>query len=90
MNMPIQPIEEDANGVLRFKANALVKALLEHGQRTGLCMNDLAVCYRTESYANDWQQLAQLIGYSLSGYGELSYVDDAAYDAAYAEAIRDR
>jgi hypothetical protein len=32
---------------------------------------------------NDRQQFAQLIGYSLSGYGELtSYVDDVAYCAA--------
>jgi len=28
------------------------------------------------------QQLAQLLGYSLSGYGELSYVDDIAYEMA--------
>ena len=27
-------------------------------------------------------QLAQLIGYSLSGYSELSYVDDDSYGAA--------
>jgi len=30
----------------------------------------------------DRQQLAQLIGYSLSGYSELGYVDDDAFGAA--------
>jgi hypothetical protein len=33
----------------------------------------------------DRQQFAQLIGYSLGGYSELSYVDDDAYKAAEKE-----
>lgn len=34
----------------------------------------------------DWQQLAQLIGYSVGGYSTLSYVDDEAYRLATEEA----
>lgn len=45
----------------------------------GINLNDLA---RIEFSQDDQQHFAQLIGYSLSGYGDLSYVDDASYEAA--------
>jgi hypothetical protein len=73
---PIQPIVTDDKGVLRFKENVLVRYLLEHG---GLNMNDLA---RVECADEDRQQFAQLIGYSIDGYSELSYVDDEAFSVA--------
>ncbi len=42
-------------------------------------MNDLAML----NFSNeDRIQFAQLIGYSHSGFGELSYVDDQTYEAA--------
>lgn len=41
-------------------------------------MNKLAML---DFSKEDRQQFAQLIGYSLDGYGELSYVDDDAYGA---------
>lgn len=63
-------------GVHRFKANAIVRFLLDRG---GFSMNDLACM----SFADkDRQQFAQLIGYSVCGYAELPYVDDAAFDRA--------
>lgn len=73
---PIQPLSEDKNGTLRFKSNKIVEFLLERG---GFDMNDLACM---EFSQEDREQFAQLIGYSLSGYGELSYVSDESYDAA--------
>ena len=82
MKNPIQPLAKDEQGVLRFKANVLINALLDHGQATGFGLNELARKFYTPEHADDWQQLAQLIGYSLSGYGELSYVSDDAYGAA--------
>lgn len=82
MKNPIQPLAKDAQGVLRFKGNTLVSALLDHGQATGFGLNEMACKFYTTEHADDWQQLAQLIGYSLSGYGELSYVNDDAYGAA--------
>jgi hypothetical protein len=42
-------------------------------------MNHLA---EMDFSAEDREQFAQLIGYSLSGFGELDYVSDATYDAA--------
>lgn len=73
---PIQPLDDDGKGVLRFKGNAIVRHLLDKG---GIDLNKLACL---EFSDEDRQQFAQLIGYSLSGYGELSYVDDPAYHAA--------
>lgn len=78
MKNPIQPLAKDATGVLRFKGNAIVQHLLDTHPMIG--MNQLAALDFTD---DDRQQFAQLIGYSLSGYGELqSYVDDEAYTAA--------
>ncbi len=76
---PIQPIVTDAQGVRRFKANAIVQSLLEFSRVFGFDMNTIA---RRDFATEDRQQFAQLIGYSLSGYGELSYVDDDAYGVA--------
>jgi len=80
---PIQPFVTDVNGTLRFKGNQIVVDLLEKAGQHGLNLN--AIACRQYS-ADDRQQLAQLIGYSLSGYGELSYVSEDAYGAANAMA----
>ena len=80
MKNPIQPLANDAQGVLRFKANAIVRFLLD--THPACDMNRLA-CMDFDD--DDRQQFAQLIGYSLCGYGELqSYVDDHAYETAAA------
>lgn len=76
MKHPIQPLALDEGGRLRFKENAIVNYLLDNG---GKNMNDLA---ELPFSVEDRQQFAQLIGYSLGGYGELSYVDTDAYGAA--------
>lgn len=74
---PIQPLVVDDHGVLRFKANAIVRHLLDNG---GIDLNQIACLNFSKE---DRQQFAQLIGYSLSGYSELtSYVDDDAFGAA--------
>ena len=76
MKHPIQPLSKDSSGVLRFKQNAIVRHLLDCG---GIDLHQIACIDFT---ADDRQQFAQLIGYSLSGYSELSYVDDDAYETA--------
>lgn len=77
MRHPIQPLVTE-NGVVRFRANAIVRHLLDHG---GIDMNALA---RMTFSDEDRAQFAQLIGYSLSGYRSLGYVSDDAYRAAEA------
>lgn len=76
MRHPIQPLALDASGVMRFKENAIVRYLLDEG---GFDLNHIA---RKEFSQEDREQFAQLIGYSLSGFGELSYVSSDTYAAA--------
>lgn len=73
---PIQPLIVDPHGTPRFKKNAIVSYLLDHG---GIDMNHLA-CIDVPD--EDREQFAQLIGYSLGGFSELSYVSDDTYAAA--------
>jgi len=74
-----QPVVVANDGMIRFSENRLVEHLLDWATPRGCGMNELAVVE-----APDWarRQFAQLIGYSVSGYSELSYVDDAAYERA--------
>ena len=81
MKRPIQPIYKDKDGRPRFLANNIVVYLKDLCETNGLCdMNKLA---RIDFSRDDREQFAQLIGYSLSGFGELSYVGDETYSAAY-------
>jgi hypothetical protein len=73
---PIQPLYLSEDGVMYFKQNKIITYLFESGK---LDLNEIAVM----DFSNeDQQQIAQLVGYSLSGYGDLSYVDDDAYAVA--------
>lgn len=67
---PIQPVVVDKDGVHRFKENAICRYLLDHG---GIDMNQLA---RQGFSKEDSEQFAQLIGYSVSGACDLSYVSN--------------
>lgn len=77
---PIQPLYRDAHGVIRFKANRIVEWMLEMGRMGGRF--DLNIIAATPFSTDDREQLAQLLGYSLSGFAELSYVRDATYEEA--------
>lgn len=79
---PIQPLVIDSKGIVRFKENPIVRALL--AAHPTLDMIRLAhLASTTSSFTKeDEQQFAQLIGYSLSGYSELSYVTDRAWEKA--------
>ena len=74
---PMQPIVVDSIGHYRFKENHIVRRLLDAG---GISLNDIATWNMSNG---DKKQFAQLIGYSLSGYGELSYIKDEDYETAY-------
>jgi hypothetical protein len=90
---PMQPIVQDDHGTIRFRANAVVRSLLDRDTersrrfpkfpaRSDGGLNWIAT---QEFLPEDEEQLAQLIGYSISGYHELSYVSDES--AAQASAI---
>lgn len=89
---PMQPVEVDDDGVVRFKRNNIVRYLLDwcaskngaagyHENTSGPApdLNHLATMNFSQE---DWTQLAQLGGYSISGFGELSYVSDEDYSKA--------
>lgn len=82
MRNPLQPIAKDSAGTPRFKENKIVSYLLDHG---GFDLNDIA---KLDFSTDDREQFAQLIGYSLCGFSELSYVTEDTYSAADALAER--
>lgn len=70
---PVQPFVRDEYGTIRFLSNPIVEFLLD---AYGPGLNKLA----TKGFdQEDWQQFAQLIGYSLDGFGTLSYVSDETW-----------
>lgn len=77
--LPMQPVVVSDDGVIRFRGNALVRYLLDSG---GIDMNKLR---HVDCPPKDREQFAQLIGYSVAGYHELSYVSDES--AARASAL---
>lgn len=72
---PIQPLELDAKGVLRFKRNAIVDYCVQQAH-----LNKLSAMFDRDEYADDWNQLTQLIGYSHSG--SPSYLNQETWYAA--------
>ena len=77
---PIQPLIVAEDGVHRFKPNKIVQFLLDSA-RAG-AKNDLNSLACMDFSNDDWTQFAQLIGYSFSGWGTLSYVSNKAWNKA--------
>lgn len=82
---PMQPIELDSHGVARFRSNAIIEHLFTTG---ALDLNALPVMDFSDA---DRMQIAQLLGYSVSGFGDLSYASDdvVAQADAIVEHLRD-
>lgn len=66
---PMQPVVKAADGSIRFKQNQIVNDMLELCSKHGLDLNEIAM---RDYEKDDRSQLMQLIGYSVSGYGNLS------------------
>ncbi len=81
---PIQPLVLDKEGVIRFKENKVVRYLLNAATLSGVCsMNALAILPFDD---DDRTQFAQLIGYSVSGAGDLDYFSRSVLARADREA----
>jgi len=74
---PMQPIYMDDLGTYRFKPNKIIKYLQERGV---IDLNAIALMFRNDP--EDQTQLAQLIGYSVAGAGDLNYFDDKVWERA--------
>lgn len=79
MSHPMQPVYLDNDGVARFKANEIVKFLIDWASSRGIDMNTLAML---KFDRDDREQFAQLIGYSVSGFNELGYVSNELAEKA--------
>lgn len=75
-HLPLQPLEW-VDDVIRFRENRIVRFLLDQGP---FDMNKIALLDGITR--EEREQFAQLIGYSVSGFGDLSYVSDETYNAA--------
>lgn len=69
-DFPMQPVVMDLRGTVRFKKNSIVRFLLDAGPFN---MNQLANLPGVTR--EEFSQFAQLIGYSVDGYSDLSYSD---------------
>jgi hypothetical protein len=70
---PRQPLITDPQGVVRFKANAIVRFLMDccaQGRRVDL--NDIAALPFSDE---DRRQFHQLLGYSQAGYWDLPFAE---------------
>lgn len=80
---PMQPVVIDEQGTARFKANAIVRFLIDWATPRGIDMNALALMPFNQE---DREQFAQLIGYSVSGFGDLSYASARLVNEADSQA----
>lgn len=76
IQQPIQPVIKNGNQK-RFHPNAIVRHLLDSHQTED--MNSIG---NGRFLREDREQFAQLIGYSVAGFGTLSYVSDYVYEKA--------
>ena len=79
---PQQPIELDKHGTARFKRNNIIDWLFDEGK---IDLNDISIAAqnnRKRFTKEDQMQLAQLLGYSVSGFGDLSYADPDVVEEA--------
>jgi hypothetical protein len=67
---PMQPIYLDENGTPRFRNNAIVRRLIDEKI---FSLQDIAA-WLEDVPVEDVEQFWQLLGYSISGYGDLSFV----------------
>ncbi len=80
----LQPVILDKNGTHRFKENAIVNMLITGTSQSDSYLNN--ICFylhdnHTQQTIDEQRHLYQLIGYSVSGYGDLQIVcEDGTYD----------
>lgn len=82
----MQPIITDPGGVIRFKFNAIIIFLLTEGA-AGRRFNLNTIPFDVFPQ-EDIEQFYQLMGYSVSGYGDLSFISDESVEKADQEAAK--
>lgn len=76
--------EHSPRGIIRFKSNAIIEYLFKDGR---LNLNEIGLMVQNGVFpVGDQVQIAQLLGYSVSGFGDLSYVPRDVCNEADAKA----
>lgn len=82
---PMQPVGVDQYGTHRFLENRIVRDMLEFSRPRGFGLNEMASKAASGDYSrSEQEQFAQLIGYSVDGYADLSFVSNKSADRAIA------
>lgn len=82
---PMQPVGVDQYGTHRFLENRIVRDMVEFARPHGFDLNEMATRAAQGQYSqSEREQFAQLIGYSVCGYLDLSYVSNKSADRAIA------
>jgi hypothetical protein len=76
----MQPLVIDDQGCIRFKGNAIVERLFREQ------LINLNAISGWDVPIEDKEQFWQLLGFSVSGYGDVSFVRDSTYNKADAAA----
>ncbi len=87
---PQQPLVWDNHGVIRFLENKVVSLLLEEARKRGFNLNHL---WEANLPVEDMEQFYQLIGMSVSGFGEVSSFDPEnveEYDRQVAKMVKEK
>ena len=74
------------DNVARFKANSIVKWMLDVLESEGTDLNRIKGAFNRTRDKDDYQQLMQLIGYSVDGYCDLSCRDNTVMAVATGDA----
>ena len=82
---PTQPVVLDEDGRARCKVNAVVRHLYNFTKTRGLNLNDIAELPFTKE---DMTQFMQLLGYTVDGLAELSFVETNIVRKLDAEAAK--
>jgi hypothetical protein len=84
----MQPVVIAADGCARFAQNRIVRRLLVTAQKNGYDQNDIAIDVAEGKFEQaEVEQLTQLIGYSVSGFCDLS-TSSARHKAAAKRAVQ--
>lgn len=73
---PLQPIVWDGEGTVRFQENPIIRFLQEFAASKGMGLNELHMLRNSNWSKRDWSQFMQLLGYSVSGFGDLSFIPE--------------
>ncbi|AHK11173.1 hypothetical protein S14_61 [Shewanella sp. phage 1/4] len=81
MKHPLQTVYMDEHGTNRFYENPLVSMLIDRFEYEGLYgLNGLGLYYQVNGIKeHHYEQITQLIGYSVEGFGMLSTTTDEVY-----------